>query len=164
MTEQPANCIKFCSPPTEEVLRLDKEGFHYRGQFIADAGEAHRLMVEFLKQNTATSRCDVKPRDLIRRFIDALEMLMQWECWYEKDELDLLAEARAYLDQPEPQMPTDEELLELMPKTMRDEFSYSAKVCSDATGGQVKPGIFRVCLNHSALEYARAILARWGCQ
>jgi hypothetical protein len=50
MTDHPANCIKFCSPPTEEVLRLDKEGFHYRGQFVADAGEAHRLMVEFLRQ------------------------------------------------------------------------------------------------------------------
>ena len=37
---------------TEEVIRLDKEGFHYRGQFIADAGEAHRLMVEFLRQQT----------------------------------------------------------------------------------------------------------------
>ncbi len=37
----------------EEVVRLDKEGFHYKGEFISDAGEAHRLMVEFLKQNTA---------------------------------------------------------------------------------------------------------------
>ncbi len=49
---EPAHCIKLCSPPTEEVIRLDKEGFHYRGQFIADAGEAHRLMVEFLRQQT----------------------------------------------------------------------------------------------------------------
>jgi hypothetical protein len=38
---------------TEEVMRVDQEGFHYNGQFIADAGEAHRLMVAFLKQNTA---------------------------------------------------------------------------------------------------------------
>ena len=38
---------------TEEVIRIDKEGFHYRGQFIADAGEAHRLLVEFLKNHTA---------------------------------------------------------------------------------------------------------------
>jgi len=53
---------------------------------------------------------------------------------------------------------TDQELLALMPETMRDEFGYAAKVCSDATGGQVKPGIFRVCLNHTALEYARAVL------
>jgi hypothetical protein len=37
---------------TEEVIRIDKEGFHYRGQFIADAGEAHQLMVKFLRQNT----------------------------------------------------------------------------------------------------------------
>ena len=74
----------------------------------------------------------------------------------------LAAEARAALAQPEPQEPTDEELLELMPETMRDEFGYAAKVCSDATGGQVKPGIFRLCLNHAALEYARAVLARWG--
>jgi hypothetical protein len=53
---------------------------------------------------------------------------------------------------------TDQELLALMPETMRDEFSYAAKVCSDATGGQVKPGIFRVALNTAALEYARAVL------
>jgi hypothetical protein len=47
-----SNCITFAAPATKEVLRIDKEGFHYRGQFIADAGEAHRLMLEFLKQNT----------------------------------------------------------------------------------------------------------------
>jgi hypothetical protein len=54
---------------------------------------------------------------------------------------------------------TDQELLALMPETMRDEFSYAARVCSDATGGQVKPGIFRVALNTAALEYARAVLS-----
>jgi hypothetical protein len=63
--------------------------------------------------------------------------------------------------QPELKMPTDNELLYLMPKTMKDEFSYAAKVCSDATGGQVKPGIFRVALNTAALEYAQVILTRW---
>jgi hypothetical protein len=52
MTDHKPNSITFNSPPTEEVLRLDKEGFHYRGQFIADAGEAHRLLLEFLKQGT----------------------------------------------------------------------------------------------------------------
>jgi hypothetical protein len=109
------SCITFNSPPTEEVLRLDKEGFHYRGQFIADAGEAHRLMVEFLKQNT-------KPE------------------------------------------PTDDELLELMPEAMRDEFAAVSSVYSTATGGQVEPGLFRVVLNTVALEYARAVLARWGHQ
>ena len=74
----------------------------------------------------------------------------------------ILRERAAALAQPEPVGPTKAQLLELMPETMRDEFGYAAKVCSDATGGQVKPDIFRVCLNHTALEYARAVLARWG--
>jgi hypothetical protein len=99
---------------TEEVIRLDKEGFHYKGQFIDDAGEAHRLMVEFLRQNT----------------------------------------------QPEPLEPTDQELLEMMPEDMKDEYSYAAQVCSEMTG--VKPGIFRVVLNTVSLQYARAILSKWG--
>ena len=81
------------------------------------------------------------------------------------DRFDLVAaRARAALAEPETEGPTDKELLELMPETMRDEFSYAAKVCSDATGGQVKPGIFRVCLNSAALEYARAVLAHYGNQ
>jgi len=46
-----SNCITFNAPATEEVIRLDSEGFHYHGQFIADAGEAHRLMLGFFKQN-----------------------------------------------------------------------------------------------------------------
>jgi hypothetical protein len=75
---------------------------------------------------------------------------------------DVATRARAALAQPEPEGPSDEELLALMPETMRDEFSYAAKVCSDATGGQVKPGIFRVALNTAALEYAQAVLSRWG--
>ena len=58
--------------------------------------------------------------------------------------------------------PTDKELLELMPETMRDEFSYAARTCSDAMGGRVKPGIFRVALNTAALEYAQAVLQRYG--
>jgi len=43
--------IIFNASPTEEVIRLNKEGFHYKGQFIADAGEAHRLMLAFLQQH-----------------------------------------------------------------------------------------------------------------
>jgi len=64
--------------------------------------------------------------------------------------------------EPEPEYPSDKELLELMPETMRDEFSCIAKLYSDATGGQVEPGIFRVAPNTAALEYAQAVLARSG--
>ncbi len=38
---------------SEEVLRLDSEGFHYKGEFIPDAGEAHRLMVTYLQRHTS---------------------------------------------------------------------------------------------------------------
>lgn len=34
----------------KEIIRLDSEGFHYRGQLIEDAGEAHRLFIEFMRQ------------------------------------------------------------------------------------------------------------------
>ena len=49
----------------EEVIRLNKDGFHYRGQFIEDAGEAHRLMVEFLRQGTVPALAEqpVGPTD-----------------------------------------------------------------------------------------------------
>ena len=35
----------------DEVIRIDAKGFYYRGQFVEDAGEAHRLLVEFLRQH-----------------------------------------------------------------------------------------------------------------
>jgi len=76
----------------------------------------------------------------------------------------LLVRTAAALAQPEPQEPTDDELLELMPETMRDEFAAVSSMYSTATGGQVEPGLFRVVLNTVALEYARAVLTRWGCQ
>jgi hypothetical protein len=109
---------------------------------------------------------DPTARELIRRLADELQSFIDYvPIGPVDDEQSLVNEARAYLAAPdEPAVPSDAELLELMPEAMRDEFSYAATVCSDATGGQVKSGIFRVCLNHSALEYARAVLARWGHQ
>lgn len=120
---------------------------------------------------------DTNPRDLIQRLADELDHYRQLLMDDRRETHALANEARAYLaksesdgsavpDDREPASvttyPTDKELLKLMPETMRDEFSYAAKVCSDATGRQVKPGIFRVALNTAALEYARAVLARWG--
>ena len=68
MTTTPNSSFKFSdlSAGMEEIIRLDKEGFHYRGQFIADAGEAHRLMVEYLKQNIQP-----EPEGLPAGYIDA---------------------------------------------------------------------------------------------
>lgn len=119
-------------------------------------------------------------REIIRRLLGTVKPK-----YTDPDEIvavvKAINEARAYLATPEPAadgpavpdgrepvsvaaQPTDAALLELMPETMRDEFSYAAKVCSDATGGQVMPGIFRVTMNTAALEYARAVLTRYGHQ
>ncbi len=53
MTDKPNSCVKL-NAQSEEVIRIDSKGFHYRGQFIADAGEAHRLMVAFLQRQPST--------------------------------------------------------------------------------------------------------------
>jgi hypothetical protein len=102
-------------------------------------------------------------RELIQRLVNALDAETNYTIYSTGERIthpDVI-EARAYLAQPEPEYPSDKELLELMPETMQDEFSYAAKVCSDATGGRVKPRIFRVALNTAALEYAQAILAHY---
>jgi hypothetical protein len=98
-------------------------------------------------------------RALCAELVDAIDSGISTDRMYLSP---VMLRTRAALAQPEPVAPTDEELLDLMPETMRDEFSYAAKVSSDATGGQVKPGIFRVCLNRTALEYARAVLNRYA--
>ena len=119
-------------------------------------------------------------RTLCAELLGNLERYQSWyieDNGYGIDDLEaLLRRADAALAQPEPDgpavpngrepasvayQPTDQELLELMPETMRDEFSYAAKTCSDAIGGRVKPGIFRVALNTAALEYTQVILQRY---
>ena len=36
--------------PLKEIARFTKEGFYYKGEFIDDAGEVHRLLKEVLGQ------------------------------------------------------------------------------------------------------------------
>jgi hypothetical protein len=64
--------------------------------------------------------------------------------------------------QPEPVAPTDEELLELMPQQFRGDLATVSRLAAHGTSPDVTPGIFRVTLNTGALDYARAVLARWG--
>ena len=54
----PTNSITFQEGSDQEgseVIRIDSKGFHYYGQFIEDAGEAHRLLVEFLRKHQPDS-------------------------------------------------------------------------------------------------------------
>ena len=74
---------------------------------------------------------------------------------------ELIARARAALAQLEP-VPTDEELLELMPQQFRDDLATVSRLAAHGTSPDVTPGIFRVTLNTGALDYARAVLACYG--
>ncbi len=47
---EPTNAFRFFNEETE-VLRLDKEGFHYKGETINDAGEAYELFIEWMKNS-----------------------------------------------------------------------------------------------------------------
>lgn len=58
--------------------------------------------------------------------------------------------------------PSDAELLELMPQQFRDDLATVSWLASYGT--PVEPGIYRVILSTGALDFARAVLARWGQQ
>jgi len=75
---------------------------------------------------------------------------------------DCAARARAALSQPEPVAPTDEAIMELMPQQFRDDLATVSRLAAHGTSPDVTPGIFRVSLNTGALDFARAVLDRWG--
>ena len=51
MTDPQMVCSVSFNEDTSEVIRIDQQGFHYRGQFIEDAGEAYQLLVQFLRKH-----------------------------------------------------------------------------------------------------------------
>ena len=49
MTEQDyRNTIVFNAEDTKEIAKFTEEGFYYKGEFIDDTGEVHRLLKEVL--------------------------------------------------------------------------------------------------------------------
>ena len=133
----------------EEVIRFDKEGFHYRDQFIADAGEAHRLMVDYLRQNTKPEPQEPTDEDLCKTLHQAIcdfPPTHPSACDLDAHQYEIALEirkARAVLQRwgrpaIEPVEPTEEELDELFTEI-------------DQSGE-----------SESWRSFARAVLARWG--
>jgi len=60
--------------------------------------------------------------------------------------------------------PSDGDLLQMMPEQFRADLGTVSRIAAHGAGPDIKPGLFRVSLNTGALEYARAVLARWGHQ
>ena len=40
----------------EEIIRINPIGFHYRGELVKDAGECHRLLLDFLRRTPLACR------------------------------------------------------------------------------------------------------------
>jgi len=121
------------------------------------------------------------PRDLIKRLADCLhEAAGEVEGWgnyassYFQEKHDLrgnvariyaeAAEARAYLAQPEPEGPTDEEIMRLMPQQMHEDLAAAARALAEQAGtiSTSATGIMRIMLNRHVVDLARTVLARWG--
>ena len=63
----------------------------------------------------------------------------------------------------EPESPTDEEIMELMPQQMRDDLAAAARALSEFDLDNIKAAsLFRIILNRHSVDHARAVLARWG--
>lgn len=69
---------------------------------------------------------------------------------------------RQALAEPGPETPTDKELLEMMTQSFRDDLAAVSRMAAHGAGPDITPGLFRVSLNTGALDFARAVLARWG--
>ena len=71
--------------------------------------------------------------------------------------------ARKALAEPEPEGPTDEEIMELMPQQMRDDLAAAARALSGFDADNIKAAsAFRIILNRHCVDHARAVLDRWG--
>ena len=82
----------------------------------------------------------------------------------EPEDHPLVERARAALAQPEPEWPTDEEIMELMPQQMHEDLAAAARALAEQTGTDSRrvKGLMRIMLNRHAVDLARAVLARWG--
>jgi hypothetical protein len=88
------------------------------------------------------------------------------ECWEDREEeADLIARAETELAQPEPEEPTDEEIMELMDQQMHDDLAAAARAQAGFNRANVKAArAMRVILNRHAVDHARAVLSKWGHQ
>jgi hypothetical protein len=90
--------------------------------------------------------------------------------WAEKtsahyySEPGVLIRARAELTEPEPEPPTDEEIMALMPQQMHEDLAAAARALAEQAGTDSTraKGVMRIILNRHVVDHARAILARWG--
>lgn len=70
----------------------------------------------------------------------------------------------AELAEPEPEEPTDEEIMALMPQQMHEDLAAAVRAMAEQAGADSTraKGVMRIILNRHVVDLARAVLARWG--
>ena len=68
------------------------------------------------------------------------------------------------LAEPEPEDPTDAEIMELMPQQMHEDLAAAVQSMAEQAGTDSTraKGMMRIILNGHVVDHARAVLARWG--
>lgn len=102
-------------------------------------------------------------RALCARMADELDHYRQLLMDDRRETHALATEARAALARPAPQWPTDEQIMELMPRQMRDDLATAARALSDFSGPKAST-VCRIILNRHAVDHARAVLSRYSHQ
>ena len=108
-------------------------------------------------------------RALCVELLDALQGYVEYAPVLDEgveDERRLVIKARTALAQPEPVEPTDEEIMDLMPRQMHDDLAAAARGMAGQAGTDNRnvTGMMRIILNRHAVDYTRIVLAKWGCQ
>ena len=94
---------------------------------------------------------------------EAGEICMNESLWPKSDpNCTLLDRARALLDQPVAEGPTDDELLRLVPQTLDDSL-YGASRAMFQNSLSSASDIYKALINQE-LRFARAVLDKWGHQ
>ena len=146
--------------------RMADELDYYRQLLKDDRHEVHQLATE-----ARAALAEPQPEG---PSLEEVEDLCEEHCFnvegYESIEClqGLINDALArYGRQPTPpaagevaEWPTDEELMKLLPEDMHKELAYWSRIYAEQAG--IKPGLFRVILNTHTVDFARAVLARWG--
>ena len=99
-------------------------------------------------------------RALCAELLDELDL---WSSWHDATDLKDRAGAALDLTQPESVVPTDEEIMELMPQQMRDDLATAARAMIGFDNPKGAAAC-RIILNRHAVDHARAVLAKWGRQ
>jgi hypothetical protein len=172
-----------CSCPTAPYVPPDLiRALELAEAALADIGDAERESGDDLAWAESRAAQDLprlravlarlgrpKPLSLKEQSIALLDLIQGNQQLWQLEDLDVIRRALELIPdpaQPEPEGPTDEEIMRLMPQQMHEDLAAAARALAEqaSTISPSATGIMRIMLNRHAVDLARAVLACWGSQ